>query len=37
VLKGTFGFALVDAVAGGGAPSTAAMIAQAGTVIGRLP
>jgi hypothetical protein len=37
VLKGTFGFALVDIVVGHAAPSGSAMQAQAQTVVGRLP
>ena len=37
VLKGTISFALVDETGNGGAPSTAALTAQAQTVLGRLP
>lgn len=37
VVKGTVGFGLVDVVAGGTAPSQAALTTQANTVLGRLP
>jgi hypothetical protein len=37
VLNGTVGFALVDEVNGKSPPTTAALVAQAQTVIGRLP
>jgi hypothetical protein len=37
VLKGTFGFALVDLVTGHAAPGESAMQTQAQTVVGRLP
>lgn len=37
VLKGTIAFALVDETSIGGRPSTAALAAQAKTVLGRLP
>lgn len=37
VLRGTIGFALVDAAAGTSAPSKTALVGQAKTVLGRLP